>query len=543
MLKKILCLILSLLTVLICFSACGKTKGSEASLVYPIDSDPGYLDPQIISDSGAKTIIANCFEGLVTLDDKGEIVPACAESWSISPDGLTYTFNLRDNCKWRVSIYASPLLGLDSSKTNSLPVTAYDFDFGITRALLPETKSPGAASLMAIENAYEVNRGKMSSDKLGVKAIDERTLEIKLKYADEDFLYALLQSACMPCNEEFFNATGGRYGLAVKYLIYNGPFYLNNWVDNVSLSIRKSTVYYDRDNVMPTSVYFSIFDEQETRLKKLKDKTYSVSPLNRDQALDIIDSKKYTLSTFDSAMQCLVFNCSDDVLSNINIRRALAASFDYDSLYEALGERTAKGVVPKGLKISSLKYRESADEIAAYANENPAELFNKGLKGIDKSTAKLTVLCTGENEAIVRRLMQSWQATLGISCAVFVETVSQVELSNRVNTKDYQIAFTTIKYNSDTAFNALYRYTSNSPDNILGYKSKTYDSLVNRIKTAGSVKESIDAAVKCEKYLISAAAIIPLYEKQVYLGMGKGVSGAYSCICGDIVYFKRTLSK
>lgn len=543
MIKKLLCLLLSLLMVLLCFSACGKAKGSEASLVYPIDSDPEYLDPQIISSSGAKTIIANCFEGLVALDENGEIVPGCAESWSISPDNLTYTFYLRDNCKWRVSIYASPLLGLDSSKTNSLPVTAYDFDFGITRALLPETKSPGAASLMAIENAYEVNSGKLTSDKLGVRAVDDKTLEIKLKYSDPDFLYTLVQSACMPCNEEFFKATGGRYGLAVKYMIYNGPFYLNNWVDDVSLSIRKNTVYYDSDNVFPTSVYFSIYDEQETRLKKLKDKTYSVSPLNEQQALEISGSKKYTLKSFDSAMQCLVFNCSDSVLSNINIRRALAASFDYSCLNESFGEITAKGIVPKGLKISSLKYRESASSISPYTNENPAALFNKGLEQLDLSSAQVGVLCTDENEAVVRRLMQSWQASLGIGCAVFVETVTQSELSSKISSGEYQLAFTTIKYNTDTAFNALYRYTSDSGDNILNYKSKTYDSLVSSIKAAKTTEESIKAAEKCEKYLISAAAIIPLYEKQVYLGMSKGVSGAYPCICGDIVYFKRTLSK
>lgn len=543
MLKKILCLSLSLLLVLMCFSACGKVKGSEASLVYPIDSDPEYLDPQIISDSGAKTIIANCFEGLVSLNENGEIVPGCAENWSISQDGLTYTFYLRDGCKWRVSSYASPLLGLSSSQVNSIPVTAYDFDFGITRALLPETKSPSAASLMAIENAFEVNSGKMPSSQLGVKALDERTLEIKLKYADPDFLYTLLQSACMPCNEEFFNATGGRYGLAVKYLIFNGPFYLNNWVDDVSLSIRKNAVYYDKDNVMPTSVYFSIYDEQETRLKKLKDKTYSISPLNQIQAQEISQNKKYTVNAFDSAMQCLIFNCKDDVLSNINIRRALASSFDYTCLYETLSQKTAGGIVPKGLKISSLKYREAAHEIAPYTNSNPAALFEAGLEQLDISSAQLTVLCSEENEAVVRRLMQSWQASLGISCAVFVEAIAESELDKRVNSGDYQLAFTTIKYNTDTAFNALYRYTGDSADNILNYSSKTYDSLVSSIKTAKSVDESIKAAEKCEKHLISAAVIIPLYEKQVYIGMSKGVSGAYSCTCGDIVYFKRTLSK
>ncbi len=543
MLKKLFSITLCLLLVLTLFTACGEAKGSEAALVYPIDKDPEYLDPQIISDTGAKNIIANCFEGLVAVGQNGEIVPGCAESWSVSADGLTYTFNLRENCKWRVSIYAAPLLGLSSNQTHSLPVTAYDFDFGITRALLPETKSPGAASLLSIKNATEVNSGKLSGKDLGIIALDERTLEITLEHNDPDFLYSLLQSACMPCNEEFFEATGGRYGLAVKYLIYNGPFYMNNWVDDTSVSIRKNDYYYDKDSVMPRSVYFSILDEQETRLDKLGDKTYSVSPLTKAQADKIAGSKKYTVKASDSAMLCLIFNCSDEILSNVNIRRALASSFDYASLYETMGEKTAKGIIPKGLKISSVTYRDSAKEISPYENPNPALLFKKGLESLDKKSAELTVLCTEENEAVVRKLMQSWQAQLGIDCAIFVEAVSEQTLKTRIQKKNYQLALTTLSYHADTAFNALFRYTGDGADNIIGFQNKTYDKLVDDVKLAEGLNSSIKALEKCEEYLISSAAIIPLYEQQIHYGLGKGVSGTYWCICGDIVYFKHTLSK
>ncbi len=543
MLKKSLSLILSLLLVLTCLSACGSKKGSDEALVYPIDSDPEFLDPQIISHSGAKNIIANCFEGLVATNENGEIVPASAESWMVSPDGLTYTFAIGKDCKWRVSIYASPLLGMDSSKTNSLPVTAHDFAFGLTRALLPETKSPGAASLFAIKNAAEVNSGKLSSKHLGVKALDDYTLEITLTHSDPDFLYALTQSAAMPCNKEFFEATGGRYGLAVKYLIYNGPFYINNWVDDVSLSIRKNDYYHSKDQVMPRSVYFSILDEQETRLGKLKDKTYSVSPLSYSQAQEIADSKKYTVKSFNSAMTCLLFNCSDEVLSNLNIRRALASGFDYSALEETLGARTAKGIIPSGLYVNSLKYRETAKNISPYKNSDPSALFRKGLRQLDLSAAELTVLCSEENEGAVRKIMQSWQASLGIDCAVFVEAVSESELLKRVAAKNYQIALTDISFHTDTAFNALYAFTKGNAANIISYSSKAYDSLVDSVKAADNMTETVSAMEKCEEHLISAAAIIPLYEKAVYYGLAKGVSGIYGCHCGDIVYFRNTLSK
>ncbi len=543
MLKKSLCLILSAILILTCFTACGEVKGSDAGLVFPIDKDPEYLDPQIISFAGSKNIIANCFEGLVTLNDKGEIVPGCAESWDYNSETLTYTFRLRKDCQWRVSIYAGPLIGLSSSQTNSLPVTAYDFDFGITRALLPETKSPVAKALYCIKNAAKVNSGKMSSDKLGVRAIDDYTLEIELGTADPDFLFTLLEPGCMPCNETFFEATGGRYGLAVKYLIYNGPFYINNWVDDASVSIRKNDYYYDSENVLPRSVYFSINNEQDTRLDKLRDKTYSVSPLTKEQSTQIADKKTYTVVPFDSSILSLVFNCSDSVLSSKNIRRAIASSLDYSVLTEALGAPTAEGIIPDTMSIGTQRYRDIASPMSAYENPDPVSLLEKGLRSLETGKCEITILCTEEYENAVRKLMQSWQASLGIKCAIFAEVVSETDLLSRVQSKNYQLALVPITYSTNTAFNALQRYTSTSADNISGFRDKKYDSMVAEIKLTQGLVESAKKTAEAEKYLIDSCTMIPLYSRQIYMGLAKGVAGTYFNLAGDTAYFKHTVSK
>ena len=544
MLKKSIALILCAFLILGTFTACGEIKGSDAGIVFPIDKDPEYLDPQIISYSGSKNIIANCFEGLVTLNPQGEIVPGCAESWNVSADGLTYTFRLRQDCKWRVSIYAGPLIGMSSKETNSLPVTAYDFDFGITRALLPETKSPVATALYCIKNAEKVNSGKMNSKHLGIKAIDDYTLQIQLEREDPDFLYTLLEPGCMPCNEKFFKATGGRYGLAVKYLIYNGPFYINNWVDDTSVSIRKNDYYYDSENTLPRSVYFSINNEQDTRLDKLKDKVYSVSPLTKSQSKEIENKKKYGTVSFDSGVLSLIFNCSDSVLSNKNIRRAVASSLDYSVLESELGTLTAKGLIPDSLALGSQRYRDITKSVAPYKNSDPAALFEAGLKSLKLSSCEIGIICTEEYENTVRHLMQSWQSALGIKLGIFVEVLSQQELNKRVASKNYQIAIYPVTFSDNTAFNALKTFTSTASGNIISLKDKNYDSLVASIKTAGGISSTANKTTQAEKYLISsAAAIVPLYVYPLYYGFAKGVSGAYFNLTGDTVYFKYTLSE
>ena len=543
MLKKSLTIILCALLLMSTFSACGEIKGSDAGIVFPIDKDPEYLDPQIISYSGAKNIIANCFEGLVTLNPQGEIIPGCAESWTVSPDGLSYTFRLRQNCRWRVSIYAGPLIGLSSKETNNIPVTAYDFDFGLTRALLPETKSPVATALYCIKNAEKVNAGKMNAKHLGVKAIDDYTLQIDLERADPDFLYTLLEPGCMPCNETFFKATGGRYGLAVKYLIYNGPFYINNWVDDTSVSIRKNDYYYDSANVLPRSVYFSINNEQDTRLDKLKEKTYSVSPLTKAQSDAIANKKNYSVSAFESGVLSFVFNCSDSVLSNKNIRKAIASSLDYNVLTEDLGARTAKGIIPDALALGNMRYRDASSAVSPYKNSDPTELFSKGLKTLGTSTCEISVICSEEYESTVRRLMQSWQSALGIKLVIYVEVLTEDELTKRVQNGNYQIALYTVKFSDNTAFNALQSFTSTSKNNILRLNDKNYDSLVESIKYAGGTNATTEKTLQAEKHLINSAAIIPLYEESIYHGLAKGVSGTYFNLTGDTAYFKYTLSE
>ena len=543
MLKKSLAVILCAFLLLSTFTACGEIKGSDAGIVFPIDKDPEYLDPQIISFAGSKNIIANCFEGLVALNNQGEIVPGCAESWDVSPDGLTYTFRLRQNARWRVSIYAGPLIGLSSKETNSLPVTAQDFDFGITRALLPETKSPVAKALYCIKNAEKVNSGKMNSKHLGIKALDDYTLQIQLERADPDFLYTLLEPGCMPCNETFFKATGGRYGLAVKYLIYNGPFYINNWVDDASVSIRKNDYYYDSENVLPRSVYYSINNEQNTRLDKLKNKTYSVSPLTAQQSQQIADKKNYSVMSFDSGVLSFVFNCADDVLKNKSIRRALASSLDYGILTEDLGAPTAKGLIPDSLALGNQKYRDTASAVSSYKNSDPQALFEAGLKSHKLSSCNIGIICTEEYETTVRKLMQSWQSSLGIKLGIFVEVLSQTELLGRVRQGNYQLALMPITFSDNTAFHALQTFTSGDKGNILSFKDKTYDNMVSSIKYADTVKATAKKTQQAEKYLLDSAALVPLYVQSVNYGLAKGVSGTYFNLTGDTAYFKYTLSK
>ena len=542
MIKKIFCLLMCI-SMLFLFSACGDA-GVDANIYFPIDSDPGYLDPQVISDNGAKNIIANCFEGLVTIDAEGKIAPGCAESWEISKDSLTYTFHLRKDCKWAIMSASSAFLGEDFREKFDNRVTAHDFVFGFRRALSPETLSPGAKNLFSIKNAQLVNSGAISADKLGVKAVDDYTLTITLTQVDPDFLYVLLEPQCMPCNQKFFEATGGRYGLSTRFLMYNGPFYMSNWADDTSITLMKNDDHYNYENIKPYSIYYSINSEQGSRLDKIYEEIYDVAPLTADQADELSEKRGYTVKSFDNGIYCLAFNCNDELLGNLNLRKAIALSFDSETLYNMLDEKPADGIIPASTLISGTKYRDVAGKLTMNTSGNPRELFERSLEELDKDFIGLTVLCTTEQEEAVRNVMQKWQAALGVKFNISVEALSATEIKDRLaDTDSWQLALTDISFPHLTVFNGLLQFTSDSSENVIGFSDRNYDRLVSSIKTTSGLKASIAMTQRAEQYLLDNCTLIPLFSSPAYYGMGKGVENVIFNTTGDIVYFRDTTVK
>ncbi len=541
MLKKLAVLALSVMMLLL-FGGCS-ADGRDEQVIYPIDKDPEFLDPQIVSSEGARNIIANCFEGLVTVDADGKIIPGCAESWKVSDDGLVYTFHLRDNCQWRISTYAATVLGKEAKEPYYERVTAEDFAFALRRALRPETKSPGAKNLYSIKNAVKVHQGTMGESSLGVKAANDRTLVISLEWADPDFLYSLLDAVCMPCNEEFFKATGGRYGLAIKYLIYNGPFYISNWADDTAITLKRSEGYYDSENVAPASVYFSMNNEQSTRLEKILDGIYQVAPLTSAQARELSETPKYSVNSYSSTVLSFLFNCKEEVFSNVNIRRAVAAGIDLEAVEERLGKRTAGGIIPGSMVVSGESYRESAGKLELYSHKDPAGLLDKGLKEITKNSIEFTVLCSAEHESLIRTLIQTWQARLGVRAVVTVEVLDDITLRQRVEDGKYQMAFYPLSYSSVTAFNGLLRFTTDNANNVCNFSDTTYDNTVGVIKTVNGQQATMGATRNAEEYLLSSCVLVPLYEQTENYGISKGVSGVIFNPTGETLYFRNTLVK
>ena len=206
---------------LFALTGCGSSTNS-ASFTWFVDSIPANLDPQVAS--GASDVIAceNLYGTLVRKDPDGELVPGLCEKWTVSPDGLTYTFTLKDGLTYAAAKGAA----------TEYDITAEDFVFAFRRIFRADTASPYAVEFSAIQNSAAVQAGLADESSLGVSANGALTLVFRLSERDDNFLAKLALPGAAPCDEAFFESTRGTYGLTAKTTLASGSFYLYNWTTN-----------------------------------------------------------------------------------------------------------------------------------------------------------------------------------------------------------------------------------------------------------------------------------------------------------------------
>ncbi len=538
MIKRVFAAFLAVFLILPLFSSCGKGEGKD--LYYPIYDDPVSFDPQIASDNASKIVVYNCFEGLVRVDSDGKIIPGVATSWQVSPDGLTYTFNLRKEAKWYMSDYAKELLDEKSAANFNYRVTAYDFVYGLRRAFNSAMQPSTDAGLYAIKNANEVYNKQLPETALGVTAVNESTLKIELKAPNNNFLKALSTSAAMPCRKEFFEATKGRYGLDPEKVIYNGPFYLYSWSEGVNLVLNKNESYSGEKEVKPASVNLYVNSDYNTRVEKLEDNTYDACPLSVGQKKLLEEEKKISYLNYSNATWGFSFNCSKEAMKNDDMRMALAYAVDVTKIpLPAHCRSYAVGIVPDICLNGQASYRSQAGKIRNLpVNKNAARTrLNSALEALEADYVKFNIICTPEFENTVKLAVQSWQNMLGVNVSFVIETFNETEFETKLSAGEYDIAFAKITAQSENVVSFFRMFNSSDENNAMYYDSPTYNLIMEKVIHEVGQSEVLSNCVAAERHLVNSAVFIPMFHEDSYLGLAKGVSGIYCVEAGNVPVF------
>lgn len=535
--KRIISLILSIITVVCLFASCSESE--SVTFYYPVSENAQYLDPQIADTTAERIIGANCFEGLVRLDENGEIQPGAAEKTDISSDGLTYTFTLRPDAKWHVTKTSQKKLGDKLGENFAPSVTANDFVFALRRAVAPETQSPDASLYNSIKNASKISDGQTDVRELGVRAVSDYVLEITLDYADSDLLYALTRPAAMPCNETFFNACSGRYGLALEYMLCNGPFFVYTFSEDSYILITSNDDYKGENTVSPDNVYIYLNCDEDTAAQKIKSEKYDggfvgAQTFNRQ----LNNEKKFTAEAFSDTVWAYCFNLNDEYMKDESIRTAFTYAYD-PSVIEA-----DSAYFEKTSRISSVYMTPSYEftpKMNEYDETRASELYSLGLRNAELDSAAVTVLTTEDFAPQVKLQIQKWQKALGTDVKIKTDTLENV--TQQVKNGSYQIAFCPVSYTSNKVYAMLGGFTSESSSNLMGYKSESYDALFDSVRTANGAQAKIEIYKQLEQKLIDDCVLLPVLTQNSYFVLNSSVSGIYALSQSEVYFINGKITQ
>jgi oligopeptide transport system substrate-binding protein len=278
--------------------------------------EPPQLNSMLATDAVSSVVLGHVMEGLLRYDEHHELVPGIAEFWEMQDEVIT--FHLRDNALW----------------SNGTPVTAHDFVFAWTYALLPSTGSQYAFILYAIKNAEKVNNGELPPAELGVRAVNDLTLEVTLETPIAYFDRMAAFVTFLPVNEAFHNSVGGRYGASASEMLYNGPFVMESWVHGSSIRLRKNPNYWDADRIKLDGIHFAYMtSDASTLLNLFKDNQIVIADLGA-QMLEEAMLQRWRLDRWmDGSVFFIDFNFRPGrVTSNLNLRKALYMAQDSGEL-------------------------------------------------------------------------------------------------------------------------------------------------------------------------------------------------------------------
>ena len=236
------------------------------------------LDVSKASDMDSFYMITNTMEGLTRVDAHGVATPAMAESWEQSEDGKTWTFKIRKDAKW----------------SNGDPVTARDFEYSWKRTLKPETASQYGYVMYDIEGASDYNNGKVdNADNVGVKALDDNTLQVKLNRRVNYFDQLMSFCVFFPQNQKFVEAQGDKNGTTAENTVYNGPFTMSTWKMDDIVVLSKNDNYWDKDSVKLNTINFKVVKDSNARINLYESNEIDVVGLTSEHVDKYKDSKEF----------------------------------------------------------------------------------------------------------------------------------------------------------------------------------------------------------------------------------------------------------
>ena len=510
--KKLLSMVLCAMMALT-LAGCGGSGGDSSTYTFSSELDIKNLDSSDADDGCSFTAMHAVIDGLMKTDKKGNIVNGVASSSEVSDDGLTHTYKIRKDAKW----------------ANGDPVTANDFVYAWHRIFQKKGQyyymfCDGIASIVGaqeisdkIDNEEDITDADL--DAMGVKAVDDKTLEVttttRVSFFDE-----LMSFPCFyPINEKFCEKQGDKYGKSADSILANGAFTMTNWEPGSVAEFEKNDKFYAAKDVKIDKLVMKLVQEPKVAAQSFEAGETDFAIINSD----LVDKYKKDES-FKNISEGFLFyiqpNLENSDLANLNVRKALSLAINRKDLCENVlkdGSQAASGFVPSGLSISpeGKDFRDEADTYTSYDKKAAQAALDEGLKELGKSEITLRVTYgTDESpmDVFATYLQNAFSSLKGLKIEM-VATTKQDRIYNKQKNGDFDLSVTRWgpDYGDPTTYLTL--ALTNNNNNYGHWSNTEFDSIMEKVNNETDVNARWQLMIDAEKIMMDDLCYIPVFEK------------------------------
>ncbi|HXN87981.1 MAG TPA: peptide ABC transporter substrate-binding protein [Methylocella sp.] len=437
--------------------------------------DPGSLDPHKATTLIESNILDELFEGLVTLDARGEIIPGVTASWTVDFGGTVFDFKLRGDAKW----------------SNGDKVVPEDFVFAFRRLMAPRTGAPYANILYTLKNAERINKGELPVEALAVRALDETTLEIVLEQPAPYFISQLAHMTAKPLHRKSIEAFGSDF-VRAAHMVTNGPFMLKEFTPNDRLVLVKNPYYYDAAQVALDAEIFYSLEDRSAALRRFmagEIQSYDDVPVEQIRFVrsHLAEAFKVT-PTLGSYFYA--FDTRHKPFDDRRVRQALSMAIDREFLAERIWGGTMDpgySFVPPGIESYAAPATVAWKDVDPYEREDEAKtlLAEAGFgPGGEKLEVEIRFNNSENHRATAVAIADMWKA-LGVETRLLAADATSHYAFLREK-PPFDVARSGWFADYPDAQNFLFLGQSdNQALNVASFTNKTYDRLMHEAQVEG----------------------------------------------------------
>ncbi|QLK86945.1 peptide ABC transporter substrate-binding protein [Staphylococcus sp. 17KM0847] len=520
-----------MISAVLVLSACGSAEGiydSKGQVFRKvIPQDMSSLDSAKVTDAVSFDKFNQVYEGLYVLDEKDQAIPGVAKGDpQISEDGKTWTVQLRKDAKW----------------SNGDPVTAHDFEFAWKRVLDPETASEYAYIMYDLKNAEAINAGDKQPESLGVKALDDYTLEFELTKPVPYFKEMLAFGTFLPQNEKVVKKYGERYGTTENKTVYNGPFKVKEWAVEDKILLVKNDKYWDKDVVKLDKVNYKVLKDGQAGASLYDTNSVDDTTISSEQVDKYKENPALEKRLLASTFYLKLNQGKVPALKNKNLRLALAQSIDKQAYVDAVlnnGSEPSDGFTAKATA-KAPNGSDYADQINSPLTYNP-KMAQKNYETAKKElgegtfTFRLNTEDTPSSKISAEFIKSQIEKNLpGVT--IKIQQLPFKQRIAREQSENYDISLSGWGPDYPDALTFLNIMTTGNSSNNTGWSNKKYDNMLKEANGALLQKENErnEKLIEAETILLNEVPIAPIYQKgEAHLTNPQVKNLQYHNISGD----------